>query len=397
MTTLIAALEIPGSGTNAERRANATGFLEPPGSVSLRGPACLVFLALSTLWVVIAGRYSETAWDFPQFYLIAHLPVHSIHDRAVFVQFGEQLIGPLGIHYYPPFVRPAVFALAVRPLAWFPYWQAFYLWAGVGFLCYSASILLLRRRFDLPNAMLPVFALYFPGLFGIVTGQDANTMLLVLLVSMLLLCDGRHVLGGLLLALCLYKFNVILFLPLVLLFKSRWTALVSFVSGASLVAATSAMLAPPSTYLALLRTIPAITIGLAPGGLHGVAIRLGVESWYYPAAAVMAAFCVFLIYKLPMLESFCVAMVASLVVAYHAAWYDCAVLVIPIAVVFQRASKGLRTILLLILGLPVAWLLGREFFQVSVEILLLAFFAGGAFRAAVAAPGLSAPRVVPAG
>ena len=351
--------------------------------------AGVAFLALSAIWVVIGLRYPETAWDFPQFYIIAHLPLHSVHDRPVFVQLGERLLGPLGIHYYPPFVRPAVFALIVRPLAWFSYWQAFWIWVSVGFLSYSASILLLRRRFDLPNAVLPVFALYFPSLFGLVTGQDANVLLLVLLVSILLLCDGPGVLGGVLLAVCGYKFNVILFLPLVLLFKSRWRSLAGFVAGASVLAAASAMLAPASNYLALLRTIPAITIGLAPGGLHGVAMRLGGESLYYPAAIAVAAFCVFLIYKLPMLESFCVAIVASLVVAYHAAWYDCAVLVIPIAVAFQHATKTFRTILLLILGLPAVWVLGREYFQVFVEMLLLGYFARDVFIAGRPLPAIA--------
>jgi hypothetical protein len=355
--------------------------------------APLTFLALSAIWLVIAVRYSETGWDFTQFYLVAHLPIHSIHDREVFVQLGERLLGPQGIHYYPPFVRPAVFALAAKPLAWFSYWQAFWIWAGIGFLSYVASILLLRRRFALPEAMLPAFALFFPSLFGIVTGQDANTVLLVLLASILLLLDGRNLVGGLLLALCAYKFNLILFFPLVLLVKARWSALISLVSGVSIAAFASAMLAPASSYLALLRTIPRITIGISFGGLHGVAIGLGNEWWYFPAAAAAGMFCVFLIYKLPMLEAFCVAIVAALLLGYHAAWYDCTLLVIPIAVAFQKAAKATRAALVLILALPGVWAFGGAFVQAMVEIFLLAYFANGAFRAADTAvgsrPGLS--------
>jgi hypothetical protein len=359
--------------------------------------ACVAFFSLSALWLLIAVNYRETAWDFAQFYLVAHLPVHAIHDRAVFVQLGETILAPLGVHYYPPFVRPAVFAFVLRPLAWFSYWQAFWIWAGVGLLSYFASVLLLRRRFALNDMTVPFFAMFFPSMFGIVTGQDANTVLLLLLVSLFLLCDGRDVLGGVLLALCAYKFNLILFLPLVLLLKARWTSLIAFLSSVSVLAVASAMLAPPLTYLSLLRTIPAITIGFVPGGLHGAAIRLGNEWSYFPAAAVVGALCVFLIYKLPMLESFCVAIVASLLVTYHATWYDCTVLVLPIAMTCQRAARPVRVALLLIVGLPGAWAMGREFFQVAVELFLLAYLARGAFRAAEAATGLPAPRVVPGG
>lgn len=336
--------------------------------------ASLAFFGLSTIWLIIAIRFSQTGWDFTQFYVAAHLPIHSLYDRAQFIQVGQSLLAPLGIQYFPPYVRPAVFALAFKPLSWFSYWTAYWFWAAAGFLSFFASALLLIRRFALPPAILPAFALFFPAMFGIVTGQDTSVYLLVVVAAVLLILDGREVAGGLLLALCVYKFNLVLFVPLVFLFKARWKPLFTFAAGAVAAAVSSALLAPPASYLALLRIIPRETIGFVPAGLHGVAIRLGHERWYFPLAALLAVFCIYLIFKLPPLESLSVAILAPLLFGYHVTWYDCALLPIPLAVAWRGASKRVRAGLLAMLLVPFAWIFGGQFFQVAAELFLLARF-----------------------
>src|SRR4029077_14309605 len=80
------------------------------------------FFGFSSIWLLIALRFSQTGWDFTQFYIAAHLPVQSLYEHAAFVAVGEHCLAPIGVKYYPPFVRPAVFSLALNPLALFPYW-----------------------------------------------------------------------------------------------------------------------------------------------------------------------------------------------------------------------------------------------------------------------------------
>lgn len=337
--------------------------------------ACLAFLALSSLWLLLALRFSETGWDFTQFYIAAHLPVSSLYHRPEFAAMGQKLLAPIGINYYPPFVRPAVFALALKPLALFSYWGAYWLWAATGLAACLATLLLLFRWLALPSNLLPAFALFSPSLFGIVTGQDANVYLFVMVGALLLIVSGSEIAGGLLLAVCAYKFNLLLFLPFVLLFKARWKSLFSFVLGTTAVAILSDALAPPSQYLALLRSIPQLTIGFIPGGLRGVCIRTGHELLYFPFAGVAAAFCLYLIWKLPLVEAFCVAVTAALLLGYHVTWYDCALLVLPICVAWRNAGSKTRASLLALLVLPFLWILGKEVFQVIAETIILFPFA----------------------
>ena len=64
--------------------------------------ACIAFLALSSLWLLVAVRFSETGWDFTLFYSAAHLPIRSLYDSAEFVADGaagahrNQLLSAIG-------------------------------------------------------------------------------------------------------------------------------------------------------------------------------------------------------------------------------------------------------------------------------------------------------------
>jgi len=342
--------------------------------------ACAIFIGLSCLWLIIALRYSQTAWDFTQFYIAAHLPIGSLYARADFVAVGARLLAPIGIKYYPPFVRPAVFSLALKPLALFSYWIAYWIWAALGLVVYLVSLLILFRWRGVPENILPWFALFYPAMFGIVTGQDANVYLLVFIVALLLIISGKETAGGCVLALCVYKFNLILLIPLVLLAKARWRALVSFSITAGAATIVSAALVSPSKYLALLRTIPELTIGFVPGGFRGVTIRIGHPGWYFAIAAIGTIGCLYLIWKLPLVEALSVGITGALMLSYHATWYDCTLLVFPICVAWATSSHKMQAALLTLLVLPIAWLLGHEFFQVFAELLILVHFAGLAFR-----------------
>ena len=336
--------------------------------------SCLAFLGLSSLWLAWGMRFPQTGWDFTQFYIAAHLPVRSLYSRPAFLDFGEKSLAPLGIHYYPPFVRPAVFSLALKPLALLPYWSAYWVWAAVGFAAYAVTLFILFRWLALPKALLPAFAAFTPSLLGIITGQDANAYLLVLVSGLLLVVREKQIAGGCLLALCAYKFNLIIFLPLVLLSKARWKSVSSFGIGTAAAALASAALVSPSEYLALLRTIPIHTVGFTPGGIRGIAVRAGHAGWYYPCALAGAALCVYLIWKLPLVEAFCVAITGGLLLAYHVTWYDCALLVLPIAVAWRGASTITRAVLLALLLFPVLWFVSKEILQVVAETLLLLRF-----------------------
>ena len=361
----------------------------PRKNIRLLALAGAGFFGFSSIWLLIALRFSQTGWDFTQFYIAAHLPVQSLYDHAAFVAFGEHFLASIGVKYYPPFVRPAVFSMALKPLALFPYWPAFWLWATVGLAAYLTALLILFRKLDLPKNILPWFALFYPAMSGIMTGQDCDVYLLVLVAALMFIVSGKEIAGGCVLALCTYKFNLILFLPIVLLAKTRWKAFFSFAVLSGAAGLASAALVPPAKYFTLLRAIPEITIGFIPGGLRGVTIRLGHPAWYYPIALVGSLLCIYLIWKLPLVESFCVGVTGALMLAYHVTWYDCALLVLPICVAWTGSGKKMRAALLTMLALPFAWLLGNDYCQVIAEILILAYFSWIAFRQPVVAQSVA--------
>jgi hypothetical protein len=88
-----------------------------------------LFALFGSIWLYIGTIFAETSWDFTQFYVIAHTPLDRIYDQQVIHATGKRLLASIGIEYYPPYVRPAIGALAVRPLQFTTYWTAFGIWS----------------------------------------------------------------------------------------------------------------------------------------------------------------------------------------------------------------------------------------------------------------------------
>jgi len=292
-------------------------------------------------WLFFAMVFPETGWDFSQFYITAGLPIESIYDRAAFESRGVEQLAPLGVDYFPPYVRPAVFSLPLGPLAFLSYTHALWLFAGIQFLFLCIVLFLLNRRFGLPCEMIPAFMLCYPAMMGIITGQDPHTLLLLVLSGFLLLEKGRDILAGCTLALCLYKFNLILWLPLLLLARRRWTALGSFCAAGVALAAASALLAPPGDYLRLLANIEQYTIAFTPEsmiGFRALSVTLGWEPLYFLVSPVLVAVGFPLLRNRPLPEAYMLAIIGSMLCSYHVNWYDGALLLIPIALVRERGS-----------------------------------------------------------
>src|SRR5215813_722217 len=90
-----------------------------------------LFVCLCTMWLRFAFTYSQTAWDFSMFYAVAHVPLAQIYDQPVVQEYGKRVMGPLGINYYAPYLRPAAGVLLLKPLTYFPYWTAYWIFAGI--------------------------------------------------------------------------------------------------------------------------------------------------------------------------------------------------------------------------------------------------------------------------
>ncbi len=332
-------------------------------------------------WAMVARQSPQLGWDFPVFYIAARLPLKLIYNHAAFVAFAHRYLAPLGVPYFPPFyIRPSLFALLSRPIGIFGYWQAFAVWAGVGLFAYLVSVGILIRHFRLPAFLLPAYAAFFPAMAGLISGQDCCVFLFAIVADWLLLRARRDWLAGALLALCLYKFHLILLIPLMLLLHKRLRVLISFTVGAIVLAAWSVVLAPPRDYLNVLVNSPKLVAGYFPVGLLGFSAAIGQGWCYLPLAALAFVVCCWLMRRLPLTEAFCVAIVGTLLISPHVSWYDSTLLALPIAVVFARAGTAVRIICVAVLAAIPLWEHGGGnngpigFMHVGVELLLLGYF-----------------------
>ena len=329
---------------------------KPTRAVTIASVA--VFFLMCGAWGFFAKVFPETGWDFSQFYIAGSIPLDSLYDRATYEQFGKDELAPLGVNYYPPYVRPAIFAVPLKLLAFFSYRNAEILFFAIQFALYLVTLWLAFRRFDLPRHLLPAFALFQPALMGIVTGQDPHTLALLVFSGFLLLESDHDVAAGLVWALCLYKFNLVLGLPLLLLVRARWRALGAFSAGGAVLAAISIALAPANEYLTLLGSIESYTINFTPEqmiGLRNLAYAVDMPPLYPVAALVVAGLSVASIRKATLPAAFTIAVLGSVLCSYHINWYDAAILTPCFAYILSEKPGYLKFLALALIVVLRLW------------------------------------------
>jgi hypothetical protein len=312
-------------------------------------------IALLAAWIDSAVKSRYLGWDFSVFYTAARIPLSQLYNPAALSMFWQQHLQPIGVERWAPYIRPSVFALVSRPLGMLPYGEAFLVWLIAGFCAFVASIAILIHRFNLPGYMVLVFCGFYPTMAGLVSGQDNCLFLLVILGGWLLLLSNREWLAGAVLGCCLYKYNLMLLVPLLLIFKHRFRALTSFTVVGGLLAAFSVVLASPNQYFSLLMNIRKLVPESSPVSLFGTA-HVGSLPWLYPLSAAVVLIATFwLMVRLPLTEALCIALIGTLLVSPYVAWYDSTLLMLPIAAVLARAGLAVRLICLASMIIQPLW------------------------------------------
>ena len=321
--------------------------------------ASVLALALLPVWIVFSRRAGIFAADFSAFYVAAHLPFAELYQPDAFGRMAQSLLGDLGIHYFPLYVRPAAFALPLQWMRWTPYWTAFALWVAVQYACYAATVFILYRKFGFLPYSLCLFGIFAPPMLGSLVGQDIAGVGLLLVAGLLLLESGSDVAAGLVLGLCLYKFNLLLLLPVFLLVKKRYRAACSFAVAGIFLAALSMWLASPAAYLTTISdTVDRVSS--QPGEMvsaRGWFELLHVPWAYYPAAAAIVAITIFMTWRLPLREAFAAMLAGSLLCGYHVNWYDHTLLAIPFALALSRSSEARRIVAVCAMAAIPIWVL----------------------------------------
>lgn len=360
------------SAEKAPRTAGSTAR-----KLALAGLVAVATTVMLAAWINSAIHSIFLAWDFPVFYIAARMPLGHLYDPAAFAAFWQQQLQPLGVVHWAPYVRPAVFAVLTRPLGLLPYRTAFLLWVVAGGCAYAACLLILIRRFDLPAFSVPAFVGYFPFAAGLVSGQDNCVFLLAVIAGWLLLEAERDWLAGIVFGCCLYKYNLILLVPLLLVLKRRFRALTSFVAVGAVLLAFSAALSSPRQYLDVLINIRKLVPDFSPVGLRGATAVAGIP-WSYPLLVIaVLVTCIWLMRHLPLCEALCVAIVGMLLISPYVTWYDSTLLLLPISLLISRSDFTLRMLCILVLVLQQLWRSDRGPIEITpaiVGLVLLGYF-----------------------
>lgn len=363
--------------------------MESTASQTLNGTRDRVFagimvgigtVVLLCFWFVFARQCNKTGWDFPVFYIAGSLPTREIYNLHAFEAYWQQHAAVFGGFHPAWFMRLPVFAWLLRPLATLSYIHALQIWMGAGLAVYFAAIAVLMCRLRLPGLLLPAFVGFFPAIVGLISGQDNCFLLLGVTAAWLLFERKLDILAGIALTLCLYKFNLVLLVPLLLLLKRRYQGMATFAVGAATVAAVSFAISPIQTYFTAVNEAPKQTTGFYAVGLRGFSIAIG-QPWCYPVlVAIVFLLCCWLMWRLPFREGFGVAITGSLMIVPYVCWYDSTLLVIPLAIIYARATFAVRISCVASLAAVPAWMHGGGsngaigFTHVIVEVLIIGYF-----------------------
>jgi glycosyl transferase family 87 len=300
--------------------------------------------------------------DFSAFYtaglLLRQGEGDLLYDRREQWRVQQQFASGVEIRQGPmPFVRPPFEALLFLPLAYFPYPVALAIWllANVVLLWLAARILPRVRPFTriYPAWLEAALCLgFFPVFLALFQGQDAIILLLLVAAVLNRLQAGKDVAAGVMLALGLFKFLLLVPIVLMLWLAGRPRILAGFLPGAAALVAVSCAISGVSVvstyplYLLSLNRAPGVGVVTAqsmpnlrglltafigrapyPGAIHWlllpvalVAIGFAVWRWRPSIRTGFAG----------LASGYCLALLVAILTSYYAYIYDMTLLIIPL-------------------------------------------------------------------
>jgi glycosyl transferase family 87 len=209
----------------------------------------LIALAINQIRVAMEGwgsfvlRHPGFA-DFGNYYLYALVGLHQgwsrLYDLAAQQQEWLRMGGPDVIPWFP-IIYPPPLAWLVVPFTLLPMPLAFACWAALLF----GLVLLTCRLVALEPTRLarwmPVVAVLavFPVLYALILGQVLILELAALAAAWWLVSKGREIPAGILLTVLVFKPQVAILVPVVLLVIGRWRTVAVWLAGSALIAAVA--------------------------------------------------------------------------------------------------------------------------------------------------------------
>jgi len=358
-------------------------------------------LAVFTFAVVLFIGYAwPEPYDFGLFYTakqiyLHHTPAH-LYDLDLQRQIEQQTYNipadKLTQRFLPYNHLPYETFLWV-PLDRLSAKHAFWAWRLVSLALLVATLLFFRRMLaterTLGQLLLIAFA-FFPVPYCLLAGQDTFVTLAVLVFGFGLLNAKRDFPAGAVLALGLFKFQLVLPIIGIFFLRRAWKIVAGFTVSALALLAISVIMVGSRGMLGLVhlwaigekgaivcinpRTMPNVRglLGMLPGG-HGSLVFVGT-------LAVSVVLLRLVVYQVRSVSSFAemlaLAICFVLPVSFHTNLYDLALLIVPILVLLDnwpglRDFRWTRRVLLFLLFNPLLYVVLLATYQLPFLTLLV--------------------------
>lgn len=284
---------------------------------------------------------------------------HSLYNPQLQFQVQREFAPGVSIRQGAlPYNHPPFETLLFVPFTWLSYSWAYLAWLTTNLLILLLIVWLLRSKVDSLKQASPwwcwfALATYFPIFVALLQGQDAIVLVLLLSLVFLALRNENDFLAGCCLGLGLFRFHLILPLLFMLLWQKRARAFLGFSVVAALLAVISAAIVGgrelwhypgyvwfiertmghgaivPSDMPNLRGTISVLLgrnsdllVVLVVGVLSLALVLFVAEAWKRQRAAQLGM-------------GFSAALIATVLVSYHAFAYDLSLLIIPVFLVLN--------------------------------------------------------------
>lgn len=324
--------------------------------------AILVFSIViqAVLWVVNVAHPGN---DFRTFYTAGYMVrtghARDLYDGELQFRLQNQLVAKMKSAL--PFIHPPYEAYLDAPFSLLSYRNAYFAFLVFNLVLLGVSFRWLRPRMSNLAAIfrwLPVaiFVAFPPITIALLQGQDSILLLALFVAAGVLLHRNRAFSSGALLALGLFRFQIVLPIALLFLLWRRWRFVAGFtLSSAALCLVSLAMVGwtGAKTYCAtllsfshripsqddhLFRVPPRYILNLR--GLIFSLYRFHVPDVWLPVLTALASVVVlYLAARKPAYASFTLAIPAAALVSYHFLMHDMSVLLLPLVLVLDQCVR----------------------------------------------------------
>jgi hypothetical protein len=349
--------------------------------------------------------------DFASFYTAGRIVQRGqsprLYDPALQWKVQQEFASTVKIRLGPlPYVRPPFEALLFLPLAYLTYPTACVVWMALKIVLFLAIPFLLPSQ-DHKGEAISAHAwegllclAFFPVAFDLLQGQDSVLLLLILVLALRLLLRGADLQCGVMLALGLFKFHLIIPLVAIFILRKKSSLVMGFLAAASFLFVVSLMLVHWAGILAYPRYLWGLNQVSALGmvkpqsmpnvrGLLTMFLGNGppppIAQWFLAGIAITGVMVAARSWRGNdrrfASAAFCFSIVVILATSYYAYSYDLTLLLIPLLLFGRTFFEGAeiagwpRTLFIaavaVLLCTPLSWILALRVGQFRLMGLVL--------------------------